>query len=68
LSIFREAGFASFVSAFNQVDELKDKEVDVLGPALVGIAKGIDAGGLMLLQTDAGMQRLNSGEVSVRVK
>jgi len=68
LSIFREAGFASFVSAFNQVDELKDKEVDVLGPELVGIAKGIDAGGLMLLQTDAGMQRLNSGEVSVRVK
>ena len=46
----------------------RDRKVRVLDPKdpFDGVAKGIDAEGELLVETEQGMEKVSSGEVSVR--
>ncbi len=68
LERFAAHGLAPFADGWVRRDALAGREVEVHGPdgALRGRALGIDAGGALLLETEAGLRRLSSGEVSVR--
>lgn len=67
---FATQGFAPFASEWRQVDALRGRPVSVTFGAdpQVGIARGIDAAGALLVETPAGLQRFVSGEVSVRAQ
>lgn len=71
---FETYGFAPFQARFNALDVLRDRTVTVhegqqLAPSsarTIGSAHGVNETGELLVHTDAGMQRINSSEVSVR--
>lgn len=67
---FAVEGFAPFAAEWRQADALRGRAISVqLGAEpQVGIARGIDAGGSLLVETPAGLQRFVAGEVSVRVQ
>jgi BirA family biotin operon repressor/biotin-[acetyl-CoA-carboxylase] ligase len=63
---FETAGLAPFLAAYAARDLLRGMAVTA-GEALAGIAEGIDAQGRLLLRDAHGaVQRIGSGEVSVR--
>jgi BirA family biotin operon repressor/biotin-[acetyl-CoA-carboxylase] ligase len=70
LATFARAGFASFADEYREADVLAGRAVTVSGGAtsavLTGIAGGIDADGALLMQTATGVERILSGDVSVR--
>lgn len=68
LQEFSETGFSAFAQRWRRFDVVLGRRVDVLvGDARVaGIAAGIDEGGALLVDTDAGVRRFFGGEVSVR--
>jgi BirA family biotin operon repressor/biotin-[acetyl-CoA-carboxylase] ligase len=70
LAVFAQTGFASFADEYREADALAGREVTVSGGAtaatLTGIARGIDADGALRLQTATGVERILSGDVSVR--
>ena len=51
-------------------DVLRDRRVRVLdaGPGQAGIARGLDATGALLLDTEGGPRRITAGEVSLRLE
>lgn len=64
---FEREGLEPFQAGFARRDLLRGRSVATLGaPSLQGVAEGIDAQGLLCLRTAAGLQRVGSGEVSVR--
>ena len=64
---FERQGLAPFLAGFERRDLLRGRAVACMGsPSLQGQAAGIDEQGLLLLHTPAGLQRVASGEVSVR--
>jgi BirA family biotin operon repressor/biotin-[acetyl-CoA-carboxylase] ligase len=65
LAAFQLAGLAPFLPGFARRDLLCGNAV-TLSNGTVGMARGIDAQGGLLLQTPAGMQTVTSSEVSVR--
>ncbi len=67
---FAARGFAPFAAEWRHADALRGRPVSVtLGTeAQVGIARGIDAAGALLVETPAGLQRFVAGEVSVRAQ
>jgi BirA family biotin operon repressor/biotin-[acetyl-CoA-carboxylase] ligase len=65
LSAFQMQGLAPFLPGFALRDLLHDRAV-TLSNGTVGMARGVDAQGGLLLQTPAGMQTVTSAEVSVR--
>jgi BirA family biotin operon repressor/biotin-[acetyl-CoA-carboxylase] ligase len=67
---FATDGFAPFAAEWRQADVLRGRPVSVLpgGEPLVGIARGIDAAGALLVETPTGLQRFMGGEVSVRAQ
>jgi len=67
---FATQGFAPFGAEWREADVLRGRPVAVLLGAQreVGIARGIDAGGALLVETPAGLRRFVGGEVSVRVQ
>nr|WP_315426950.1 biotin--[acetyl-CoA-carboxylase] ligase [uncultured Albidiferax sp.] len=65
LKAFEIGGFAPFQTQFDQRDLLRDRAVN-LSNGTVGMARGVDAHGGLLLQTPDGLQTVTSAEVSVR--
>jgi BirA family biotin operon repressor/biotin-[acetyl-CoA-carboxylase] ligase len=67
---FAAEGFAPFSAEWRQADALRGRAVSVqLGAdPQVGIARGIDAGGALLVETPTGLKHFVAGEVSVRVQ
>ena len=62
---FSSSGFAPLRNAFHARDLLYGQPV-VCTDGTQGIAKGVDAGGVLLVHTEAGVLKINSAEVSVR--
>ena len=65
LAAFERTGFAPFQSGYARRDLLCDRAV-TLSNGTVGMARGVDAQGGLLVQTPAGLQTVTSSEVSVR--
>ncbi|MCL2346244.1 MAG: biotin--[acetyl-CoA-carboxylase] ligase [Desulfobulbus sp.] len=68
LDRFAEAGFAALRADWQSRHVWQERPVQVLGEGepLAGVCLGADADGALLLQTAAGVQRIHSGEVSLR--
>jgi len=69
LHAFDGEGFAPFASAWQDLHAWQGRTLQVITPAGVsaqGEAVGVDGEGALLLATEAGMQRIHSGEVSLR--
>ncbi len=68
LATFQREGLRPFFEAWRQADALRGRPVSVhSGEVSVrGIARGIDTSGALLVETPGGLQKLISGEVSVR--
>lgn len=64
---FEASGFAAFAPAFATRDALAQAPV-VLSDGRRGVALGVDAAGVLLLQTEQGLQRVISGDVSLRLQ
>jgi BirA family biotin operon repressor/biotin-[acetyl-CoA-carboxylase] ligase len=65
---FRE-GLAPFADGWHRFDALRGRQVVALVDGrseAVGVARGIDADGALLLDTAAGLRAVRAGEVSVR--
>lgn len=65
LAQFESSGFAPFRSRFTQRDVLVGGPL-ALSDGRIGSSAGVDLDGALLLQTDQGLIRVLSGEVSVR--
>jgi BirA family biotin operon repressor/biotin-[acetyl-CoA-carboxylase] ligase len=65
---FEEEGLRPFVEEWEGADALRGRPVNVHAGAAQasGIARGIDIGGALLLETPTGLRKFVSGEVSVR--
>ena len=65
---FEHHGLAGFAAEWRASDMLLGQVVEVSAPGgpVVGHARGIDAHGALCVQGTSGLQRFNSGEVSVR--
>lgn len=65
---FTESGFEGFRREWDVLDVVRDRPVELRDGARVmrGIARGVDADGALLLETDGGRQRIVSGDVSLR--
>jgi BirA family biotin operon repressor/biotin-[acetyl-CoA-carboxylase] ligase len=66
---YERFGFAAFRDAWMALDALADRQAQVVfgETALLGIARGVDLEGALLLETGDGMQRFVSGEASLRL-
>ncbi len=69
LASYPEQGLAGYHARWEALDALRGEAVVVrVGDRqLAGVARGIDARGALLLDTDAGRQAVNSGEASLRL-
>jgi len=66
---FIAQGFAPLAARWSARDAYRDQPVRLLHDGRVlaeGIARGVDADGQLLLETDAGLERITSGELSLR--
>lgn len=67
LSEFTRDGFTPFIEEFNQQNQFRDLKVALTGAVeLVGICRGVDAQGALLLETEQGIKSYFGGEVSLR--
>ena len=66
---YERLGFAAFRDAWTALDGLNGRPAQVLvgETATVGIARGVDADGALLLETKDRLQRFVSGEASLRL-
>jgi BirA family biotin operon repressor/biotin-[acetyl-CoA-carboxylase] ligase len=66
---YERRGFAAFRDAWTALDGLNGRPAQVLvgETAIVGIARGVDADGALLLETKDRLQRFVSGEASLRL-
>jgi BirA family biotin operon repressor/biotin-[acetyl-CoA-carboxylase] ligase len=66
---YERFGFAAFRDAWTALDALRDREVQVVvgQTAILGIARGVDLDGALLLETADRTQRFVSGEASLRL-
>jgi len=68
LQQFEREGFAPFVARFAARDVLAGRSITTtLAEVPHGIARGVSAQGALLVETDAGIVPVTSGEVSVRL-
>jgi len=65
IRVFEQRGFAPFQADFNARDALAQRAVS-LSDGTQGVAQGVDAQGVLRVQSEAGLQRVISAEVSVR--
>jgi BirA family biotin operon repressor/biotin-[acetyl-CoA-carboxylase] ligase len=65
LLTFERTGFAPLQNAFNARDALSNLNV-TLSDGRHGVARGVDATGAMLVDTEQGQEAISSSEVSVR--
>lgn len=69
LALFEQAGFEPFRTRWIQHDVLHGRRLQVSGrQAFEGLGRGVDEHGALLLDTEAGLQTLHAGEVSVRTR
>lgn len=67
LAQFELSGFAQYVNRFNTRDCFAGKPVQISGAAqLVGVCRGVDHQGALLVETATGLQTVFGGEVSLR--
>ncbi|QKT04096.1 biotin--[acetyl-CoA-carboxylase] ligase [Ectothiorhodospiraceae bacterium 2226] len=68
LGTFQTAGFPAFARAWQGLDAVAGREVEVRGPtaSVRGTACGVDADGALQVLVDGAMHRYSSGDVSVR--
>jgi BirA family biotin operon repressor/biotin-[acetyl-CoA-carboxylase] ligase len=66
---YERLGFAAFRDAWTALDGLNGRPAQVLigQTAIAGIARGVDADGALLLETQDRVQRFVSGEASLRL-
>ena len=62
---FATDGFGPLRTAFHASDLLYGREL-VCSDGVTGMARGVDAGGALLVHTDQGLKKITSAEVSVR--
>ncbi len=62
---FEHQGFGLLRAAFHTRDWLYGKEI-VCSDGSIGIARGVDAAGALLVHTETGLKKISSAEVSVR--
>lgn len=69
LQTFESGGLQPFLAEWQRHDLVSGRRIDLRLPNAVvrGTARGIDAGGALLVDTDGGRRRFTSGEVSVRM-
>jgi len=68
LKQFEREGFAAFAERFAARDVLFGRSISTtLAEVPQGVARGVSAQGALLVQTDAGIVPVSSGEVSVRL-
>jgi BirA family transcriptional regulator, biotin operon repressor / biotin---[acetyl-CoA-carboxylase] ligase len=67
---YERFGFSAFRDAWAALDGLKDRPAQVVvgGTAILGVARGVDSDGALLLETKESMQRFVSGEASLRLR
>ena len=68
LETFEARGFAHFRAEWTRLHAQQDERIRVALPGGAvgeGVALGVDEDGALLLRTDAGIERLHSGEVSI---
>jgi BirA family biotin operon repressor/biotin-[acetyl-CoA-carboxylase] ligase len=67
---FEDAGLRPFLEEWKRADALRGRTIDVHSGVRVarGLARGIDLGGALLVETAEGLQRFVAGEVSVRAQ
>lgn len=64
---FQDSGFAPLVRAYARRDLLRDRRITTTAPELpAGVAQGVDKDGALLVLHGGQVQRLLSGDVSVR--
>lgn len=69
LKRFEAEGFAAFAPGFAARDLLRGRAVRTTqADAIDGVAQGVSEHGELLVQTDTGLKRVSSGEVSVRLR
>lgn len=69
LEIFAAAGFAGLRAAWRAHHAFEDARVQLLSdfaPPRPGICRGVDSDGALLLETDGRVERILSGEISLR--
>lgn len=68
LKDYGQSYFASIRDEWCDLDILNGKDVQLIGLAapLVGVARGVDSHGALLIDTPDGQKTINSGEVSLR--
>jgi BirA family biotin operon repressor/biotin-[acetyl-CoA-carboxylase] ligase len=68
LSSYEANGFESYLQRWTELDYLKGSQVSasVGDSAVVGVAKGVNERGALVIETPLGSQIINGGEVSVR--
>ena len=66
---YERLGFSAFRDEWSALDGLKDRPAQVVvgGTAILGVARGVDSDGALLLETKERMQRFVSGEASLRL-
>ncbi len=67
---FDRQGFAAFKDYWTERDAFLNQEVNLILPNLIrsGIAKGVNGKGELLLKTEKGLESINAGELSLRLK
>lgn len=60
-------GFKPFAERYARRDLLLNRPVSTTAPVFEGVARGVAEDGALLVETAQGLQRLSSGEVSVRL-
>jgi BirA family biotin operon repressor/biotin-[acetyl-CoA-carboxylase] ligase len=69
LSVFGKQGFAPFYEAWNDADLWQKRCVKICEQADVlyeGVSRGVDADGALCIETESGIKRIISGDVSLR--
>lgn len=68
-ALFAEQGWPAFAEAWNQFDYLKGRQVRVInaGAEEHATAMGVDSNGALLIEQDAQISAVYSGDVSVRI-
>lgn len=68
LHVFTKEGFAAFIDEWRRLDTLADAQVKVINGAqtLLGVARGVDGDGGLLVEIDGRVQKFISGEVTLR--
>lgn len=70
LEEFAETGFAGLRAEWSALDVFQGVPVTLLSvsQSVAGIARGVDDGGALLLETERGIETFHGGEVSVRAR